>query len=100
MIESTKEEPIMETSEAQLTFKEEFQFDLILNRPFLFILIVERQILAFGRIKDPYWCKFCKNKHGGGNHSAVPFDKVEMAKEEEKYQKKKSFWESIKSIFG
>ena len=30
------------------------------NRPFIFVFIVKSQIVALGRVKDPFWCKNCK----------------------------------------
>ncbi len=29
--------------------------ELVVDKPFLFIMVVDRDIVAFGRIKDPYW---------------------------------------------
>ena len=30
------------------------------DRPFFFVFIVNSQIVALGRVKDPLWCKNCK----------------------------------------
>ena len=30
------------------------------NRPFLFVFVIKRHIVALGRIQNPLWCKFCQ----------------------------------------
>ena len=35
------------------------ELNISVNRPFFFIVEMDHDVLALGRIKDPNWCKFC-----------------------------------------
>ncbi len=64
LAESTGDTPSGEKAEAEKEDKdedkeekddEEKEMELVADKPFLFVLVLDRDVVAMGRIKDPYW---------------------------------------------
>ena len=99
LIESTRLDPEKDKSEAKATSTESLQQEeVVVDRPFLFLLSVDRDILALGRIRDPYWCKFCKKKYTGGNHTVLEHDEDDERQSRKVEQHQKSLWQRVKDF--
>ncbi len=94
LTESTSTDPKADKSESYDPGDDPERPQLTVNKPFLFIMEVDEDIIAFGRVKDPYWCKFCKDKFGGGNHSVQEGQRKRNDEDED------GFWAKLKNVLS